>query len=88
MLLASGYIAGGTIAGVLGAMLAFAPDSFNAAIDLRKWLPADWQTANWPAVTAFARLALVLLVVGLGKLLGAPVAPTPQRSGESGPASK
>jgi hypothetical protein len=37
---------------------------------------------------AFGLLALLLLAVGLGRLLGPPAAAAPQRGGESGLAAK
>jgi hypothetical protein len=78
VLLSSGYIAGGTIAGVLSSLLAFAPVKFNEGINLGSQLPKVWQAANWPAVVAFSALAVFLLLVGLGKALNTPPANTPQ----------
>ncbi len=81
VLLSSGYIAGGTIAGVLGALLAFAPDEFNKGIAVGnyKFVPDAWKTANWPAVVAFSVLLVFLLLVGIGRLLGT-AAPPPART--------
>ncbi len=76
VLLSSGYIAGGTIAGLLGLLFVFAPDDFNKAIDLGKYLPETWRAANWPAVAAFSVLLIFLLLVGLGKLLSSAPART------------
>jgi hypothetical protein len=85
VLLSSGYIAGGTIAGVLGAFLAFAPDWFNKRLAIGSTFSVDSNNvihelpaANWRAVVAFSVLALFLLLVGLGKLLGTPAAPKPE----------
>jgi hypothetical protein len=64
-LLSTGYIAGGTIAGVVIAFLAFAPDSWMKAMDFSGKLPAHVAEANWPAMAAFGGLMLVLLLVGL-----------------------
>ena len=81
-LLSTGYIAGGTIAGVVIAFLAFAPDAVNKALDLSDNFGAGWAESNWPAVLAFAALVAVLLLVGMGKLLGTaapPAEPTVKR---------
>ena len=68
VLLASGYIAGGTIAAVLIAFFTFAGDKFNKALDIGRHLPKEFIEANWPAVTAFGVLMLVLLLVGADRL--------------------
>lgn len=71
VLLASGYIAGGTLCGLIIAFFAFLPDWFNKALDLSKHVsPAEWATpaAAGPKIVAlimFAILAAVLLKVGL-----------------------
>ena len=81
-LLSTGYIAGGTIAGVVIAFLAFAPDSVNRALDLSDNLGAGWAEKDWPAAVAFMALVGVLLLVGMGKFLGAgepPGEPTVKR---------
>ncbi|MDD3179120.1 MAG: oligopeptide transporter, OPT family [Opitutaceae bacterium] len=72
VLLASGYIAGGAIAGIVIAFLAGALDRVDTAI-------ADWSMANNPfyhgphadalAMIPFALLALLLYLVARGKLL-------------------
>ena len=74
VLLSSGYIAGGAIAGVVIAFLSFIPaqyiDWLNVSTIIGK--TASGQTyleANWPSVVAFAVLGTVLLLVGLGKFL-------------------
>jgi len=71
ILLSSGYIAGGTIAGVLGVMLAFLPQDWFDATQLNQHLPAKWNASPWPAVVAFSVLMLLLLLVGAGKMLRA-----------------
>jgi hypothetical protein len=71
ILLSSGYIAGGTIAGVLAAMLAFLPQDWFDATQLNQHLPAKWNASPWPAVVAFSVLMLLLLLVGAGKMLRA-----------------
>jgi hypothetical protein len=69
VLLSSGYIAGGTLAGMFGAFLVvFTSDKFNKALNLTKYLPDGWEANNWPAVVAFSCLGLLLLFVGLGKM--------------------
>jgi hypothetical protein len=80
VLLASGYIAGGTLCGLIIAFFAFLPDSFNAAINLgahlfgetnakgdREWDPDDVGKAKVAAVIAFAALGAFLLWVGSRK---------------------
>jgi hypothetical protein len=64
VLLSSGYIAGGAIAGVLFAMLEFAP-RLKGALDYHESLPAWWNDSNWPALGAFAVLAVVLVLAGM-----------------------
>ena len=64
VLLSTGYIAGGTIAAVIMAML-------NFSDTLVRWLSA-WQCRqlhDWPSLAAFAGLALALVLVGTGLLL-------------------
>ncbi len=66
VLLSSGYIAGGAIAGVLVAFLAFLPDDFNERLgEFAARLPPWWLTSNWPAIAAFGVLMAILLGVGL-----------------------
>jgi hypothetical protein len=76
VLLASGYIAGGTIAAVLIAFFTFAGDKFNDALNVGKRLDqalvkANFSAiteANWPAVAAFGVLMVVLLLIGADRL--------------------
>ncbi|HEY2154791.1 MAG TPA: OPT/YSL family transporter, partial [Isosphaeraceae bacterium] len=68
VLLASGYIAGGAIAGTLLAFLNFSKPA-TKAIDLSRFLPASYNDNPLPAVIAFSALAVVLALVGLGVLL-------------------
>ena len=77
VLLSSGFIAGGSIAGVVIAICSFVPQF--KAVDLTERLSPEWVASNWPSVVAFAGLALVLVLVGLGKLLGSGIAPEPAR---------
>ena len=64
VLLSSGYIAGGAIAGVLTAFFAFLPEGFSKALDMTERLGPHWTERNSPAVAAFAFLALTLLFTG------------------------
>jgi uncharacterized oligopeptide transporter (OPT) family protein len=67
VLLASGYIAGGAIAGILIAILAVIPGA-SRRIDLSTKLPESWNDSPWPAVIAFGMMTLILFLVGLGWL--------------------
>jgi hypothetical protein len=66
VLLASGYIAGGTIAGILIALLALAPKEFSDTFDLSRKLPAGWAESPWPSLGAFGFVIAVLALCGLG----------------------
>ena len=69
MLLSSGYIAGGAIAGVLIAFMAFFGQAFNDKFDLGRRLPA-WWPRSWTGTLAlgtFAVLVICLFTVGLKK---------------------
>ncbi|WP_435009158.1 OPT family oligopeptide transporter [Tundrisphaera lichenicola] len=66
VLLSSGYIAGGAIAGILIALLALAPSSVSNALDLSRQLPDSWNQGAWPSLAAFGLMAGVLLLCGLG----------------------
>jgi uncharacterized oligopeptide transporter (OPT) family protein len=69
VLLSSGLIAGGSIAGILIAFLAVAP-AVGKVLNLSAYLPEGWAEAPLPAVVAFSCLVAVLLYVGLkGKTL-------------------
>jgi putative OPT family oligopeptide transporter len=72
VLLSSGYIAGGTLCGLIIAFFAFLPDTFNAALDLGTHLGAEYNAKDSPypklvALAMFAVLAGVLLWVGTRK---------------------
>jgi len=72
VLLSSGYIAGGTLCGLVIAFFAFLPDAFNKALDLSPYLGEAYNTegSEAPKVVAlamFAVLALILLWVGARK---------------------
>jgi putative OPT family oligopeptide transporter len=65
VLLSSGYIAGGSIAGVLIAFLSFSTwlsDKINLHASLGDW----WNQRDWPSLTAFGFLMFVLALAGLG----------------------
>jgi len=68
VLLASGYIAGGAIAGILVAILAILPGAAGR-IDLSRHLPTPWNDSPWPALAAFGGMAAVAFLVGTGHLL-------------------
>jgi uncharacterized oligopeptide transporter (OPT) family protein len=89
VLLSSGYIAGGSIAAILLAMLALAPD-LSKSLDFTERLPAAWNESVWPAVGAFAFLIAVLLLCGLGVIFrgagsasSAPKLADPEAAGSS-----
>jgi hypothetical protein len=80
VLLASGYIAGGTLCGLVIAFFAFLPDSFNTAINLGLhlfgapdesgkvvWKPEKAEGAKCAALAVFALLGAFLLWVGSRK---------------------
>ena len=62
-LLSTGYIAGGTIAGVVVAFFTFAPDTVNKAMDMSQRLSKSWVESEIPAAVAFGVLIVVLLIV-------------------------
>jgi putative OPT family oligopeptide transporter len=81
VLLASGYIAGGTLCGLIVAFFAFLPDGFNHAINLglhlfgtmnsetnkRTWEPDEVGWAKVLALVMFLALAAFLLWIGVRK---------------------
>jgi uncharacterized oligopeptide transporter (OPT) family protein len=81
VLLASGYIAGGTLCGLIVAFFAFLPDSFNDALNLglhlfgsvnpktgkTEWKPDEEPGAMIAAVVVFAMLAAYLVYIGSRK---------------------
>jgi putative OPT family oligopeptide transporter len=67
VLLSSGYIAGGTLCGLIIGFFAMLPQRFNQALDLGQYLGTgylDSPNAKWYALGAFAVLVLVLGWVG------------------------
>jgi putative OPT family oligopeptide transporter len=67
VLLSSGYIAGGAIAGVLIGFMAFNQSWLNK-INLAAYLPTAWVASDWPAIATFAFLIFVLFLTGVGVL--------------------
>ncbi|MBY0459633.1 MAG: hypothetical protein K2V38_20125, partial [Gemmataceae bacterium] len=80
VLLASGYIAGGTLCGLIVAFFVFLPDGFNEAINLGRhlfgeptdkgkkvWVPDESGAAKVAAVVLFGLLGALLLWVGSRK---------------------
>ena len=80
VLLSSGYIAGGTLCGLIVAFFAFLPDAFNDAINLgyhffaavgesgkKEWKPDDLGFSQVTSVVMFGILGAVLLWVGSRK---------------------
>jgi putative OPT family oligopeptide transporter len=62
-LLSTGYIAGGTIGGVVVAFMTFAP-SLTARLDMS----ARVGDSQWPAALVFSALIVILIFVGMRKL--------------------
>jgi uncharacterized oligopeptide transporter (OPT) family protein len=99
VLLASGYIAGGTLCGLVIAFFAFLPDKFNEALNLGshlfghvtgdkvEWEPDEVKGAKIAAVLMFAVLGAILLWVGSRRDVPAANGgqpPNPDRPYESG----
>jgi putative OPT family oligopeptide transporter len=78
VLLASGYIAGGSLAGVAAAFLEFSPDlkkDFNQGPKLEAFYDTSFlgiPTADVVALALFAILIVFALLVGFGKVLSQP----------------
>ena len=83
VLLSSGYIAGGSIAGILIAILAIIPGA-SRQLDLSRRLPARWNDSPWPALVAFGIMTVVLFLVGTGHLLRSDD-PAARQGGRHGP---
>jgi hypothetical protein len=70
VLLSSGYIAGGTLCGLIVAFFSFLPEKFNLALDLGRHLGKGWdesETGKILALVAFGVLALILAFIGSRK---------------------
>jgi putative OPT family oligopeptide transporter len=78
VLLASGYIAGGTLCGLIIAFFAFLPDAFNKALELNTHLGAAYNAPDAAAPKLVALATFVLLAVIL-VWVGARKAPAEQR---------
>lgn len=70
VLLSSGYIAGGSIAGILVALLAIIPGA-SKTFDLSGSVFKGWGDSPWPALAAFGVTTLFLFLVGVGAVLKA-----------------
>ena len=71
-MLSSGYIAGGTLIGLVIAFFAFLPGWFSEALNLGRFLGSAWTAADSPypkllAVAAFAAIALFMLWIAARK---------------------
>lgn len=75
-LLSTGYIAGGTIAGVVVAFFAFS-EFLTHGIDLTRHLSPRWTESDWPASISFVAMMVILLVVGLAKPTNPPTPSQP-----------
>ncbi len=67
VLLSSGYIAGGTLCGLIIAFFAFLPDKFNEFLDVGRHFGARYNGGDWPKIVSlitFAILSVVLVVIG------------------------
>lgn len=69
VLLASGLVAGSTIAGVLYAFLNF-NQPLVAALNQAAWAQRLWGDSDWPTALAFGALVVMLFLVGWGRLFG------------------
>ncbi len=69
VLLSSGYIAGGTIAGIIVALIGLRPDWVKHLNVGPQWL-GGWAASDGFAMLTFTGLAVVLLLVGADRLLG------------------
>ena len=73
ILLSSGYIAGGAIAGILIAILLGVPglERVSKGLDLSRQFPSVWNDSPWPALVAFGMMVLALYLVGVGAIFKA-----------------
>jgi len=82
VLLSSGYIAGGTLIGLIIAFFAFLPDAFNKTLNLSRYLGEAWNAADAPDPKVAALVAFIVLVVLL-LWLATRKEPSPEQAGES-----
>ena len=83
VLLSSGFIAGGSIAGMLLAFLAIAPDAVRKALEVGGHLPDRWRSLHgpdWLALVAFAGLIGLLMMAGYEKILRGKSSPDSSQS--------
>jgi putative OPT family oligopeptide transporter len=69
VLFSSGLIAGGAIAGILVALLAIIP-GLSGLVDIGQYLPSAVHESDAVAMITFAILALMMILVGMGKWMG------------------
>ena len=69
VLFSSGLIAGGAIAGILVALLAIIP-GLSGLVDIGQHLPSGFHESDAVAMVTFAILALMMILVGMGKWMG------------------
>jgi hypothetical protein len=68
MLLASGLIAGGTIAGLLISLIPLTSEDFQEQLRLNNQMPEWWSASNLPALVAFGVLVAMLVLIGSERL--------------------
>lgn len=69
IMLSSGYIAGGAIAGILITLI-LNLESFSGVkslLDLSRVLPAAWEASQLPTAISFAGLIILLAIIGISK---------------------
>lgn len=71
VLLSSGYIAGGAVAGIFAALLVGLNENVGQALNLGARLPQEWAHSNVLPLIPFGLLMFFLLLVGGGRLLRA-----------------
>jgi len=70
VLLSSGYIAGGTLCGLILAFFAFLPDWFNEGLDVGRHIGKEFADSDWGKLISLAMFGIlcgVLLWVGVRK---------------------
>ena len=78
VLLSSGYIAGGTIAGILVALVNLIPVA-GGILNVGSRLPKAFMESPWPALVAFAAITLVMGLCGVGRILRSDDPPAAER---------
>jgi putative OPT family oligopeptide transporter len=88
VLLSSGYIAGGTLCGLIIAFFAFLPDAFNKALDLSRHLGQmvgeSWgEDAEGPKIVSLVAFAILIVVLfAVGTMRSPPTEPALERSND------